>query len=171
MIRLPSAPKSLLWAWAVVTGALYCVLAYGSYVTMPSLAGGIAGFDMQPFGMSGEQGIAYLAAMTEEGRDYYLNWLKPVDTAFIAALSALLLLLAIRIKGWSGGITGLSALAYASFDLVENLLVSSLITHGTKSDTADFVETIAMFTTAKFLSLGVVGVALIIGWRRSNAQR
>ncbi|WP_298260382.1 hypothetical protein [uncultured Litoreibacter sp.] len=168
---MPSALNALLWALAALAAALYGALAYGSFVTMPSLAGGILGFDMRPFGMSGARGGIYLSAMTEAGRDYYVNWLKPVDTVFIGTLTTLLLLLAFKLRRWRGWLIAVSASAYAAFDLLENLLVSSLITHGAKSSTSDFVQTIAMFTTGKFLSLAIALIALKLAWRSAHAQR
>ena len=153
-----------------MVAALYALLAYGSYVTLPSHAGGMQGFDMRPLGMSGADGMAYMAAMTEAGRDYYLNWLEPLDFAFIVALTGLILTLCWCFRGLSGGLAAVGVVSYALCDLVENTLVSSLMAFGSTSGAGETIAAIATVTTGKFASLVVAAIALAVAWRQSAGR-
>lgn len=165
-------PKTLLWAWAALVAALYAVLAYGSYVTLPSLTDGLLGFDMQIFGMNKDEAVAYERALTEAGRAYYLDWLRPLDSVFIVVLTGFLLALSWTFKGVLGGLGAVAALAYAGFDWLENSLVADVMTYGSKETLSD-IGFIAKTTTAKFVSLGLAIIALSLAFnrRRSHAQR
>ncbi|PTX54261.1 hypothetical protein C8N43_3074 [Litoreibacter ponti] len=169
---MPTAPKPLLWTWAALTAALYAVLAYGSYVTLPSHAGGMLGFDMRPLGMGGAEGVAYLDALTPAGRLYYTNWLKPLDTVFLIALALLILGAASRVRGVVGLVAAGAALAYAAFDLIENQAVTALMVPRVETGYAEFIDGFRWATQAKFASLAVAGPALCLGGlkgRRAHA--
>ncbi|WP_139229788.1 hypothetical protein [Litoreibacter janthinus] len=159
-------PKPLLWAWAVTTAALYGVLAYGSYVTMPSLAGGMLGFDMRPLGMNASDGATYMAAMTDAGRLYYLTWLKPLDTAFIAALVVLGVALSRTFDGRLLWMSVVAALVYGVMDLAENQMVASLMKEAQGGSDPEFAL-IAWATRSKFAAIAVMALTLLAQWRRS----
>lgn len=158
-------PKTALRVWAAVAAALYAALAYGSYVTLPALAGGILGFDMRPLGMKEAEGLAYLEAMSKAGREYYLDWLKLLDTAFIMTLTGFLLAQSWRLKGLVGGVAAIAALAYAGFDLLENAHVASLVSLEFENGEIAMIEDIGALTRGKFASLGAAAVVLILAWK------
>lgn len=162
--------RSALWIWAGLTAALYAALAYGSYFTLPSLAGGVLGFDMRPFGMSGPDGVAYLEGVTKAGREYYLTWLIHLDHLFIAALTLLLIAVAWPMRGVTGALAATAALAYAGMDVAENHVVKDLMTRPADARLADGVERVSTTTTLKFACLGVALLTIAIGWwiRREN---
>lgn len=162
--------RTALKLWAVATALLYALLAYGSYVTLPSHAGGMLGFDMRPFGMSGAEGVAYLDALTEAGRRYYADWLKPLDTVFLISLTLLLMALARRQKGFLAVLAGIAALAYGCFDLVENTLVADMMMSRTETGQIQAIAQIAGITMAKFASLALAALLLLVGWRRRTAH-
>ena len=168
-----SVPKSLLWAWAVATAALYGVLAYGSYVTLPFLARGTLGFDMRPLGMPVDEAESYLTDMWWRAGVYYTDVLRPLDTAFIAALSVLAIAVAMRLGGRLAVPSIVFALAYAGADLLENYYVGLVMAPGSTS-TGDWPIDLGLITIAtrtKFATLILMALFLLIQWRRSHAQR
>ena len=166
-----SVPKPLLWAWAVATAALYGVLAYGSYVTLPSLAGGVLGFDMRPLGMPVDLAAPYIQGLTSAARDYYFGTLRPLDTAFIAALVMLSSALARRFGGRFFWLSFGAALVYGASDLIENRLVGEAMAVSFQTEAAAHFEAITFATRIKFAALALLVASLVFQWRRSHAQR
>lgn len=171
MTRLPSVPKPLIWALAATTAALYAVLAYGSYVTVPSLAGGVLGFDMRPMGMPVEVGQLYLQNMTSAAKDYYSGRLWPLDTAFIAALVTLVIVVSTRIGGRLCMVTAMLAMGYGIVDFQENRLVLEAMQLSVDVSVLAYLNAIRWITSLKFVALLLVGASLITQWRYTHAQR
>ncbi|TDT74223.1 hypothetical protein BDE40_3011 [Litoreibacter halocynthiae] len=166
-----SVPKSLLWAWAVATAALYGVLAYGSYVTLPFLARGILGFDMRPFGMPFDIAEPYIVNLTSDAQGYYFGVLRPLDTAFIVALVLLAVALAQRFGGKLFWLSLCAAFLYGAADFVENWLVGLAMGDGFHLIAPEAFEKIAQFTKLKFAALVLMAASLLLQWRRADAQR
>ena len=166
-----SIPKPLIWAWAVVTVALYGVLAYGSYVTLPSFTGGILGFDMRPFGMPFDIAKPYIVNLTSDARGYYFGVLRPLDTAFIVALVLLAVALAQRFGGKLFWLSLGAAFLYGAADVLENRLVGIAMLDGFHLIVPETFDKISLFTKLKFAGLVLMASSLLIQWRRSNAQR
>jgi hypothetical protein len=69
--RFPSG--FLVAALLVASGILWAVMFFGTLAHLKALAGGLVPFDVRPFGYSYEDARAFLSALGETGRAYYLN--------------------------------------------------------------------------------------------------
>ena len=85
----------------VLSIALWAVMVFWSLAYLRRIAGGLEPFDLRPFGYDIGEARALLAALSQLGRDYYLNTQLSLDNAFPAtyALSRVLLLLWLTIPG------------------------------------------------------------------------
>lgn len=121
-------PLSLLWCVVAVTLAVYLVMVLWSLPRIADWAGGLAPFDMRPLGYSPEEARAFLAALPEEGRAFYLNVQHRLDLAY-PGLLALSLVLAFRrlAPGALGLALGIVAVTGAGFDYAENAAVTRLL--------------------------------------------
>ena len=79
----------------VLSMALWAVMVFWSLAYLRRIAGGLEPFDLRPFGYDIGDARALLGALSQLGRDYYLNTQLSLDNAFPAtyALSRVLLLL------------------------------------------------------------------------------
>jgi hypothetical protein len=125
------------------------------------LAGGLEPFDLRPFGYSVEEARAFLFAISEIGRDYYMNVQLQLDTIYPAtyALSRGLLLwwltqpgrvadrplpVAVRIT------LVILPLLTAALDYLENDGIAAMLRAGPQVD-ADIVATASFWTRTKSL--------------------
>lgn len=154
-----------LWAFMV-----FWTLAY-----LRHIAGGLEPFDLRPFGYSVEEARAFLFALSEVGRDYYIDVQLKLDAIYPAtyALSRGLLLwwltqpgrvadrplpLAVRVM-----LVALPILT-AALDYRENEGIAAMLHAGPQVD-ADIVAQASFWTRAKSLAgmvTEVISVALLL---------
>lgn len=151
--------------------AIYALLAYMSYIKMPSLTGGVLGFDMRPLGMSNDIAAAYISDLTTPARDFYFNVLRPVDTTFIIAFCVVLYRLASTLGGRLFWLTIGAVILYAIADFSENRAVGIVMKPAFHMDGFAPFEMIALMTRIKFGALIIAAVSLFFQWRSSNAKR
>lgn len=159
----------LLWCIAAVTLAVYLAMVLWSLPRIADWAGGLAPFDMRPFGYTPAEARAFLAALPEEGRVFYRDVQHRLDLAF-PGLMALSLVLAFRrlAPGVTGLALGLLALAGAGFDYAESAAVSGLLS-GEPTDT-DLVAA-SRLTLAKSVATTLALSALLILLVRAGLRR
>jgi hypothetical protein len=63
-------------------GVLWAVMFFGTLAHLQALAGGAAPFDIRPLGYSYEEAGAFLEAIGEQGRAYYLRPELLLDTVY-----------------------------------------------------------------------------------------
>ena len=63
-------------------GVLWAVMFFGTLAHLQALAGGAAPFDIRPLGYSYEEARAFLEAIGEQGRAYYLRPELLLDTIY-----------------------------------------------------------------------------------------
>jgi hypothetical protein len=83
----PTHPRHFPSGWLVaallaVSAMLWAVLFFGTLSHLRALAGGAAPFDVRPFGYSHEEARAFLNAIGDAGRAYYLNPELVLDTFY-----------------------------------------------------------------------------------------
>ena len=66
----------------VLSGLLWAAMFFGTLAHLQLLAGGAAPFDIRPLGYSYQDAKAFLAAIGEAGRAYYLNPQLVLDTFY-----------------------------------------------------------------------------------------
>jgi hypothetical protein len=139
------------------------------------LAGGLEPFDLRPFGYSVEEARAFLYAISEIGRDYYMNVQLQLDTIYPAtyALSRGLLLwwltqpgrvadrplpVAVRVT------LVILPLLTATLDYLENDGIAAMLRAGPQVD-ADIVAQASFWTKAKSLvelATEIIAVCLLL---------
>ncbi len=172
----------------IVSFALWGVMVFVTLAYLRRIAGGLAPFDLRPFGYTVEEARALLQALSEIGRAYYADVQLQLDTAYPAlhALSRGLLLLWLTAPGRTAerpfplplriALMALP-LATAWFDYFENERIAQMLAAGPQV-AADVVERASFWTQAKALAgattetICVVMAAIaFVRWRhRRRAQ-
>jgi hypothetical protein len=159
----------LFWSIAAATVAVYLVMVAWSLPRIAVAAGGLAPFDMRPTGYSAEEGRAFLAALSPEGRSFYLDVQHRLDLLY-PGLLALTLILALRrlAPGWPGLVLSAIALAGAGFDWAENAAVTGLLTQEPEDSALILANRL---TLAKSACTTVALTALLVLLFQSGVRR
>jgi hypothetical protein len=145
----------------VVSITLWAVMVFWTLAYLRRISGGLEPFDLRTYGYDLNEARALLAALSELGRDYYLNVQLALDNAYPAtyAFSRLLLLWWLTIPGRVADFAiplaarlALLALpiATAACDYVENDAIAAMLTAGPRLDT-ETVAWASFWTQAKSL--------------------
>ncbi|GAB5448505.1 hypothetical protein [Gymnodinialimonas sp.] len=143
---------------AMLTAMLYSGLAWLWYVELIPGAGGLQPFDSRFFGYTAAEGQAYLAALSDEARQVYLNDVRMLDTIFPISLAALLGWLLVRLAPGPWGALAVLPIAYLGADLLENARVAAILLHAAPTD--QMIEAASQATVAKYGFLIVTVIAL-----------
>ena len=163
------------WALFVVTTLVYAVMVLWSLPKISEAASGLAPFDMRPIGYSLDEATAFLTALTEEGRSFYLSTQHRLDLVY-PPLLALTLALGLWIMAPVRAVILLLALVAVPLlamiaDLAENWFVSWMLKTPPQALSEDLV---AMASAATFVKsmLTTVAMSLLLlftawwGWRK-----
>ena len=156
----------------VVSIALWAFMVFWTLAYLRRISGGLEPFDLRPFGYDLAEARALLFALSEFGRDYYLNIQLQLDTAypFTYALSRVLLLWWLTIPGRIADFAipvtvrlALAALplATAACDYVENDAIAAMLTAGPRVN-AETVAWASFWTQAKSLGGLVTDATAVI---------
>ncbi|GAA6181153.1 hypothetical protein NBRC116594_25910 [Shimia sp. NS0008-38b] len=152
------------WCSFVAAGGVYLLMLFWSLPVISASAGGLVPFDMRPTGYSVQDARQFLAALSEEGRDFYLSVQLRLDLLYPALLGMMLVIGFQRVFGtpWST-VFSVVALIMVSADYLENYMISIML-HGGASGINDSVVALASFwTTCKSVSATVAFCALLLG--------
>ena len=156
----------------VVSIALWAVMMYGTLAYLRRIAGGLQPFDLRPFGYNVAEARAFLAALSEIGREYYANVQLSLDTAypFTFALSRGLLLIWLTMPGRVAdrplSFAARAALVAvpiitAAFDYIENGYIAEMLSTGPQVS-AEVVAWASFWTQAKSLAALVTETLCIL---------
>ena len=145
----------------VVSIALWAFMVFWTLAYLRRISGGLEPFDLRTYGYDLSEARALLAALSQLGRDYYLNIQLSLDNAYPAtyAFSRVLLLWWLTIPGRVADFAipfrarlALAALpvATAACDYVENGAIAAMLTAGPQVD-AETVAWASFWTQAKSL--------------------
>lgn len=167
--------QRLLWPLTVATLALYLTMIFWSLPKLAAFAGGLAPFDMRPFGYSAKDAEAFILALSANGKDFYLTTQHRLDLAYPLCLAATLTLAFHRLapRRWAIALS-LVALAGMVFDYLENLWVHLMVVAGPEKFSVEGAETASLLTLGKSIATTLVLMALLgllasSGWRRWRA--
>lgn len=166
-----SNTKWLAAAW-LLAGTVYLVMILWSLPTLSHLAGGAPMFDMMPGGYSFTEAQAVLAALGQEGWDFYLTTQQGLDTFFPPLLGLALALSFLRL--FQGGVAGflvILAFLVAGLDLAENLAIAKMLHVGPEGLSAAMAATASWLTVAKSGIATLAYLALLIGLGRAGWRR
>lgn len=119
--------------WVLFGTALgvYLVMVLWSLPVISEQAGGLVPFDLHPFGYSGDEAREFLAALSPQGRQFYLgpqHWLDTFYPILLGIVIAVPFVLYTRKWPLVIRFTGLLALAVGvSADYLENAAVAQLL--------------------------------------------
>ena len=153
--------------WMLVVAAL-AVFAVMQAWSLPKLrADGMPAFDLRYLGYSFDEARAYLAALGEEGRTFYLNAQLVLDRLYPAlygpALAIALVALDARAggRGW-GWVLAVFAIAGMGFDWLENAAVATMLLAGPHDLTQAMVADASSWTLLKSASLAIAFAGLLL---------
>jgi hypothetical protein len=146
----------------IVSFALWGVMVFWTLAYLRRIAGGLAPFDLRPFGYTVEEARALLHALSDIGRSYYADVQLQLDTVYPAlyALSRGLLLLWLtapgRIMDQPIPLSARVALLMlpiltAGSDYLENNGIAAMLAAGPQVG-GDLVEHASFWTRAKSLT-------------------
>lgn len=152
------------WAVFVAAAVVFVVMVTWSLPFVSTSAGGLTPFDMRPMGYTPDEARAFLAALSAEGRTFYLNVQLRLDLLYPALLGVMMILgfQLLYQKPWST-VFGAVALISVAADYLENYLVSVML-HTPAAQVEDNLISLASFWTISKSIAGTVGfVALLFG--------
>ena len=167
-------PFALLTA---LTLALYLALVWLTVTRLMPESGGLMPLDGRLLGYTPVDVLAFLDALSDEGRAVYLGPVRSVDTAFPLALGLWIAALIWRrtrgLFAWSRIVMMLPAGGYTLMDLCENALVADLLRAGAGGLDVGTARLASEFTITKYAMLGIalgVIVAVLLGGRRRRQE-
>ena len=169
----------LFWLCFAATAIVYAVMVGWSLPRISAAAGGIMPFDLRPMGYGLEEARGFLAALTPEGRDFYLHTQHKLD-ALYPPLLALTLGLGLWImspssSAWVRVPLVLLPVAGMIFDLAENRLVAGLLEMPAETVDAEPVMMASAATALKsiFTTIAMTLLLALTGlwfWQRRRAR-
>lgn len=165
-----------LWALAAVTLAVYAAMAFWSLPRIAGQAGGQLPFDLRPFGYGQAEAAAFLGALSDEGRRFYLSVQHRLDLVFPTCLAVLLAAVTWRmtpgVAPWLRWGAVAVALGAGLADHAENWLVAGLLRADPATPDAAAVARASAATVAKSVLTTGAGLALIAAaLRRARVRR
>lgn len=164
--------RFLISTFMIATAGVYLAMVVWSLPYISAEAEGLLPFDLRPFGYSVQEAGAFVDALSDEGRTFYLETQLLLDLLFPPMLALCFILVAFVF--WQGlarwAIVAL-ALVTMTADLVENLLLAQILT---RFDPV-LVKEASVWTMVKsgstVTTLGLIIVLLGAGiWRRRAAS-
>lgn len=154
------------------TGLVWLAMTFWTFPELRRLSGGLEPFDLRLTGYGVQEAAAYLQALGEGGRHYYLTVQQRLDWVFPVLLALSLVgALARLVSGQMLWLLAAAALAGAGFDYLENAAVQGLLLQGDEAQEVAIVELASHWTVLKGLGFGVAITGLVLmllraGWRR-----
>lgn len=169
----------LFWILLALALAVYLVMVLWSLPFVAAQAGGLVPFDMRPTGYSAEEARAFLGALSDEGRVFYLgtqhllDWFYPGLMGVVLAMAIVMLFA--RAPVWLRYGLAATAIIGAGFDYLENARVAGML-RAAVVDVSD--ADIAAASQATVLKSGfttVAMVAVLVGlgmlWLRKRKEK
>ena len=154
--------RVLFWVALAATAGVYGAMVGWSLPRVSAMAGGLVPFDMRPTGYTPGEAQAFVLALSDEGRGFYLNVQQGLDFVF-PALSALVLVWSFRwlSPGMMGRVLGLVAKLGSAFDYLENFSVQAMLLAGADGFTDRMAQVANRYTLLKSLFVTLSLVALL----------
>ncbi len=156
--------QRMFWTFFAASGAVYLLMLFWSIPTITAAAGGLAPFDMRPLGYSAAEAQAFLTALSDEGRQFYLAVQLRLDLVYPALLGLMLITGYQRVfpAPWAT-VFSVVALTMVSADYLENYMVAAMLRSGAAPSEINMVSLASLFTVCKSVAAVVSFSALLIG--------
>jgi hypothetical protein len=164
-------------------GVLWAVMFFGPLAHLQALAGGAAPFDIRPLGYSYEEAGAFLEAIGEQGRAYYLRPELLLDTVYppFYAVSRALALWWLTMPGrlydgavpqrWRWTLVAMP-IVMATCDSVENVCIAKMLL-SCPDLSPGLVQASSLATRVKFIAgvfteilMAALAIPALLRWRR-----
>ena len=151
--------RLIFWLMFAVMLGVYMTMAFWSIPKIVADAGGLLAFDLRPLGYSFDEASAFITALSDEGRVFYLNVQQMLDSAY-PALFAVVMVMAFSylFAGWVRWVAMALALAGAGFDYMENGAVAVML----RADDGLDAAMVAAASQWTVLKSGAVTLALLM---------
>lgn len=159
--------RLIFWLLSATMAGVYLTMLFWSGPLIMADAEGLFLFDIRLRGYSADEAKAFLAALSDEGRDFYLNVQHRLDSAFPALLAVVLVIAYAQVfHGWVRWAASTLALAAAGFDYLENAAVAVMLRAG-DGLTEAMVTVASQWTERKWIAVGLALLALFEGLVRA----
>jgi hypothetical protein len=164
-------------------GVLWAVMFFGTLAHLQALAGGAAPFDIRPLGYSYDEARAFLEALGEQGRAYYLRPELILDTIYppFYAVSRALALWWLTMPGrlydgavpqrWRWTLVAMP-IVMATCDSVENICIAKMLWNWPDLSPG-LVQASSLATRVKFIAgvftevlMAALAIPALLRWRR-----
>lgn len=160
---------------ALFTAAEYGVLVGWGGSTLSAASGGLVVFDLRVTGYSPDEARVFLAALSPEGRQFYLGPVRVLDTVFPIAYTLCLCIAiwyrSLGLPHWlRAALTGLGV-GYGALDLTENVYLAKILRAGPEALDEKLVHLASALTIGKFIiaALGLIVFFILLVRRRPAA--
>ena len=155
-----------------VTIGLYVAIMAWSAPRIADAAGGLPIFDLRPGGYDIAAARAFLAELSAEGRDFYLQVQLQLDRFYPPFMALTLVWATLRLApaGRYRGLATLPAILAAAFDYAENALVARMHA-GPGGLTAELVESASIATQVKSLFTALALIIVILAGVAHHRRR
>lgn len=162
--------RVIFWGVLVATLAVYLAMVLWTLPEIAARAGGLAPFDLRPFGYSVAEAQALLAALDDDTRAFYRDVQHRLDLVFPGLLALSLILLFRRlVSPVPAAVFGVVALAGAGFDWAENAAVAGLLAAEAPGEAA--IAHASLMTGLKSAAVTLAGVAALAALIRAGLRR
>jgi len=165
--------KGAWWAVFVIALAVYGWMVLVTLAGIQAEAGGLRPFDMRPMGYSVEEARAFLAALSDAGREIYLGPQRLLDSIYPALLAIVLGGAAWMLfsKTWVRATLIFTALVGMLADYTENVAIGFLLDFPGGDAPDGMIEAASRATVVKSTLTGIVMVVVLIGLFRFLRNR
>lgn len=155
--------RPIFWLMFAVMTGIYLLMALWSSPHIAADTGGLLMFDLRPTGYSFDEASAFLSALSEGGRLFYLNVQQVMDMAYPALLAVVLVMAFTHLfRGLPRILAIVLALAGSGFDYLENAAVAVMLQAGDGLSEA-MVATASRWTVLKSGAVTLALIMLLIG--------
>ena len=126
------------------------------------MSDGKAPFDLRPGGYSFDEAQAFLANITDAGRDFYLNTQQLLDFFYPTLFSITVAIALVRlVRGYLGWVLASFAIAGVVLDHLENNAVAAMLQIEAEQLTEPMVSIASTWTLVKSLTVTISLLALL----------
>ncbi len=156
--------QRVFWISFTAATAIYLLMVFWTMPTISAAAGGLAPFDMRPFGYTPQEARGFLSALTAEGRDFYITVQQRLDLVYPALLGIMLIVgfQSLFQRPWSM-VFSFVALIMVSADYLENYMVATMLHIGPDAVEDNLVAFASFWTRCKSAAATVAFVGLMAG--------
>lgn len=156
----------LYWVLVAATLAVYFTMVFWSLPIIVNASGGLMPFDLRPTGYTFGDAQEFLATISPQGSEFYLETQHRLDTAYPGLLAAVLIIglwwqsriLPLIVRAILVALPIVGGLA----DYMENAAVSKMLSAGASLATPEMVATASCWTMLKSATTGLAMVALLV---------